>query len=80
MLYASIHYCKWVLRGKAQNGASYFKPPSHIESPPEVIIATQQRMFGRRNVEQRQCDIDLIHAMYDLTRHERQLAGEPLAL
>ncbi|MCI0357625.1 MAG: hypothetical protein L0211_03955 [Planctomycetaceae bacterium] len=50
------------------------------ELPPEVMVATQQRMFGRRNVQQRQCDIDLIHAMYDLTRHERQLAGEPLAL
>ena len=50
------------------------------ELPPEVMVATQQRMFGRRSVEQRQCDIDLIHAMYDLTRHERQLAGEPLAL
>jgi glucose-1-phosphate thymidylyltransferase len=50
------------------------------ELPPEVMVATQQRMFGRRNVQQRQCDIDLVHAMYELTRHERQLAGEPLAL
>jgi UDP-N-acetylglucosamine diphosphorylase/glucosamine-1-phosphate N-acetyltransferase len=50
------------------------------ELPPEVMVATQQRMFGRRSVQQRQCDIDLIHAMYDLTRNERQLAGEPLAL
>jgi hypothetical protein len=45
-----------------------------------VMIATQRRMFARRNVEQRDCDIELIRAMYDLTRHERQLAGEPLAL
>jgi glucose-1-phosphate thymidylyltransferase len=50
------------------------------ELPPEVMVATQQRMFGRRSVQQRQCDIDLIHAMYELTRNERQLAGEPLAL
>jgi UDP-N-acetylglucosamine diphosphorylase/glucosamine-1-phosphate N-acetyltransferase len=50
------------------------------ELPPEVMIATQQRMFARRNVEQRPCDIALIQAMYDLTRNERQLAGEPLAL
>jgi glucose-1-phosphate thymidylyltransferase len=50
------------------------------ELPPEVMIATQQRMFSRRNVQQRECDFALIHAMYDLTRHERQLAGEPLAL
>ncbi len=50
------------------------------ELPPEVMIATQQRMFTRRNVIQREADKALIHAMYDLTRHERQLAGEPLAL
>ncbi len=50
------------------------------EMPPEVMFASQQRMFARRNVEQRECDIALIQAMYDLTRHERQLAGEPLAL
>jgi UDP-N-acetylglucosamine diphosphorylase/glucosamine-1-phosphate N-acetyltransferase len=50
------------------------------ELPPEVMIATQQRMFARRSVQQRECDIALIHAMYDLTRHERQIAGEPLAL
>jgi glucose-1-phosphate thymidylyltransferase len=44
------------------------------------MVATQQRMFSRRKVEQREADVRLIHAMYDLTRHERQLAGEPLAL
>jgi UDP-N-acetylglucosamine diphosphorylase / glucose-1-phosphate thymidylyltransferase / UDP-N-acetylgalactosamine diphosphorylase / glucosamine-1-phosphate N-acetyltransferase / galactosamine-1-phosphate N-acetyltransferase len=33
------------------------------ELPPEVMVATQQRMFGRRNVQQRPADIDLIHAM-----------------
>jgi UDP-N-acetylglucosamine diphosphorylase/glucosamine-1-phosphate N-acetyltransferase len=50
------------------------------ELPPEVMIATQQRMFARRNVTQRPCDTQLIHDMYELTRHERQLAGEPLSL
>jgi UDP-N-acetylglucosamine diphosphorylase/glucosamine-1-phosphate N-acetyltransferase len=50
------------------------------ELPPEVMVATQQRMFTRRNVVQRPCDIELVHAMFNLTRHERQLAGEPLAL
>lgn len=50
------------------------------ELPPEVMIATQQRMFARRQVAQRPCDTQLLHAMYDLTRHERQLAGEPLSL
>jgi glucose-1-phosphate thymidylyltransferase len=50
------------------------------EMPPEVMIATQQRMFARRKVEQRPCDVQLIHDMYELTRPERQLAGEPLTL
>ena len=50
------------------------------ELPAEVMIATQQRMFARRNVVQRPCDAQLIHDMYELTRHERQLAGEPLSL
>ena len=50
------------------------------ELPPEVMVATQHRMFTRRMVEQRPCDIQLLHSMYELTRHERQLAGEPLAL
>lgn len=50
------------------------------ELPPEVMVSTQQRMFARRNVQQRDCDIRLLHDMFELTRHERQLAGEPLAL
>ncbi len=50
------------------------------ELSPEVLVNTQQRMFSRRNVTQRPCDIQLIHAMYELTRHERQMAGEPLSL
>jgi glucose-1-phosphate thymidylyltransferase len=50
------------------------------EAPVEVLIATQARMFARRNVTQRPCDVQLMQDMYELTRHERQLAGEPLSL
>jgi glucose-1-phosphate thymidylyltransferase len=50
------------------------------EAPVEVMLATQARMFARRQVEQRPCDVQLLQAMYELTRHERQLAGEPLSL
>lgn len=50
------------------------------ELPPEVMVATQQRMFQRRSVVQRPCDIQMIHDMFELTREERQLAGEPLSL
>lgn len=50
------------------------------EMPPEVMISTQKRMFARRNVKQRPCDIQLINDLYGITRNERQIAGEPLAL
>lgn len=50
------------------------------ELPPEVMIATQERMFRRRHVALRPCDVQLIHAMYELTRQERRLAGESLAV
>jgi glucose-1-phosphate thymidylyltransferase len=51
------------------------------ELPPEVMIATQQRMFLRRNVPQRECDVDLIREMFELTRFEREWsAGDSLSL
>ncbi len=42
--------------------------------PPEVMIATQGRMFARRNVPQRECDRQLIRDMYQLTATERDVA------
>jgi glucose-1-phosphate thymidylyltransferase len=50
------------------------------ELTPDVMIATQQRMFARRNVQQQPADAHLIQHMYELTRHERRLANEPLSL
>lgn len=50
------------------------------EAPVEVMIATQARMFQRRQVEQRPCDIQLLRDMYELTRPERQIADRPLFL
>lgn len=41
------------------------------ELPPDVMISTQQRMFARRNVEQRECDKQLIFDMFELTASER---------
>ena len=46
--------------------------------PPEVMIATQQRMFARRKVEQRPSDMQLLHDMYRLTQGERDRFGEAL--
>jgi glucose-1-phosphate thymidylyltransferase len=43
--------------------------------PPEVMVSTQQRMFSRRNVEQRGCDIQLIYDMHRLTQSERDGLG-----
>ncbi|MEZ6137474.1 MAG: putative sugar nucleotidyl transferase [Pirellulaceae bacterium] len=48
--------------------------------PPEVMIATQQRMFARRKVEQRACDMQLLHDMYRMTQSERDRFSEVLAL
>ncbi len=50
------------------------------EATVDVVIASQARMFQRRNVEQRPCDEQLLRDIYDLTRSERQLANEPLSL
>ncbi len=50
------------------------------ELPPEVMIATQERMFVRRDVKPRPCDTQLIRDMYLLTKDERQMVGEPLSL
>lgn len=47
--------------------------------PPEVMIATQQRMFSRRNVQQRPCDMQLLHDMYRLTQGERDRVGDDIA-
>jgi UDP-N-acetylglucosamine diphosphorylase / glucose-1-phosphate thymidylyltransferase / UDP-N-acetylgalactosamine diphosphorylase / glucosamine-1-phosphate N-acetyltransferase / galactosamine-1-phosphate N-acetyltransferase len=46
--------------------------------PPEVMIATQQRMFSRRKVQQRPCDIQLIQDMYRITQNERDRFGDAL--
>lgn len=46
--------------------------------PPDIMTATQQRMFARRKVQQRACDIQLIHDMYRLTQIERDRFGDAL--
>ncbi len=43
-----------------------------------IMETTQKRMFERRQVPQRPVDIELLHAMFDLTRSERgQLSARP---
>ncbi len=42
--------------------------------PADVMIITQQRMFARRNVEQRECDKQLIRDMYTQSTAERDAA------
>lgn len=46
--------------------------------PPEVMVSTQQRMFARRNVEQRGCDTQLIYDLHRLTQFERDRLGDSL--
>ncbi len=47
--------------------------------PPDVMTATQQRMFARRKVQQRPCDMQLIHDMFRLTQPERDRFGDALS-
>ncbi len=49
------------------------------ESPVEVAISTQARMFARRGIPQRPCDVQLLRDMYEMTRDERTAHGEPLS-
>ncbi len=49
------------------------------ESPVEVAISAQARMFSRRGITQRPCDEQLLRDMYELTRAERANYGEPMA-
>ncbi len=48
------------------------------ESPVEVAISAQSRMFSRRGITQRPWDEQLLRDMYELTRTERTHYGEPL--
>jgi len=50
------------------------------ETSVETIVSAQARMFARRKVEQRPCDIQLLRDIYEMTKHERQIASEPLSL
>ncbi|MDR1053566.1 MAG: hypothetical protein LBL39_05270 [Planctomycetaceae bacterium] len=50
------------------------------ETAVETLVQTQARMFARRGVTQRPCDIQLLKDIYEMTKHERQLANEPLSL
>lgn len=43
--------------------------------PASVMQSTQQRMFSRRSVEQRPCDVELLYSLYELTRSEREGLG-----
>jgi glucose-1-phosphate thymidylyltransferase len=50
----------------------------------DVAVATQARMFARRGIEQRDCDVELLRSLFELTRAERDNFGplppEPLSL
>ncbi len=50
------------------------------ESPVDVAVSVQARMFARRGVAQRPCDVQLLHDLYELTRSERGQFGEPLSI
>ena len=50
------------------------------EETVESAAVTQARMFHRRGVTQRPCDVQLLRDMFELTRHERRFPVGPLSL
>ena len=59
------------------NDAQIFGKRTAVD--PSVMIQTQKRMFGRRNVTQRDVDIELMKSMHELTSPDRVgLSSEPL--
>ena len=45
--------------------------------PPEVMESTQKRVFLRRGIEQRPCDVELLRHVYQLERQSSELANTP---
>lgn len=79
-----IGSCSMVYGFVTTNVPSFVNYARHFgqvtEMAPSVMVATQARMFQRRQVTQRECDIQLIQAMHERTRRERLLSEEPLSL
>ncbi|MDP1562901.1 MAG: putative sugar nucleotidyl transferase [Pirellulaceae bacterium] len=79
-----IGVCSMVYGFVTTNVPSFVNYARHFgqvtEMGPNVMVATQARMFARRQVTQRECDIKLIHDMHERTRRERLLSEEPLSL
>ena len=77
----SIYTGKTIGVGSSVYGVTPHNVPSFVNGaqslnqygvlPAEVLATTQKRMFGRRNVAQRPCDIQLLHDAFALTQHER---------
>jgi glucose-1-phosphate thymidylyltransferase len=54
----------------------------NTEAPVDVVIAMQARMFNRRKILPRPCDVELLRSVYEMTRDDRRelgtLSKEPL--
>ncbi len=50
------------------------------ECPLDQALLIQKRMFARRGVEQTPDDIELMRSVFELTRSERLISDDPLAL
>lgn len=77
-----IGACSMVYGIAAQNVPSfvnYARLLGHLgELPVDVAVKTQARMFARRALQQRACDVAVLEAMHALTAHERiGLSQEP---
>ncbi len=53
------------------------------EAPVDIVLAMQARMFNRRKILPRPCDVELLRSVYEMTRDDRRelgtLSKEPLS-
>ncbi|QEG25112.1 putative sugar nucleotidyl transferase [Mariniblastus fucicola] len=78
---ASIYTGKVIGVGSSVYGLTPHNVPSFVNCaqhlkqygvlPADVVAKTQKRMFGRRNITQRPCDVQLLHDVFNMTQSER---------
>ena len=78
-----IGVCSTVYGFVTRNVSSFTNDARSLGDATELSLRTmttcQERVFSRRGIEQRSCDIQLLQDMYHLTSQERDLDDRPLS-
>ena len=79
-----IGVCSTLYGFVTSNVSSFTNDARSLGDATELSLRTmatcQERIFSRRGIEQRSCDIQLLQDMYDLTAQERDLDDRPLSV